>query len=320
MPWSERTCYPASRPHWRGLHEPYGGATQCTTMSRQAATTSPSSPEREREFQFTDADFQALRVLVKQITGINLAESKRELVYGRVSRRLRALGMSSFAAYRQLLESGDGSEIVAFCNALTTNLTSFFRESHHFAYLRDELLAPRRATDRRGERIRIWSSACSSGEEPYSIAMTVIEAIPDWHRWDIKILATDLDSDILARAKRGSYSVDRVKGLDPKRLGRFFTETLSGAERTYQVKPELSELITFRQINLMHDLPMSGPLDAIYCRNVVIYFDKDTQRALFARMAKLQRSGDILFLGHSETLFKVSDEYALIGKTVYRRN
>lgn len=288
-------------------------------MNRQSATT-PCPQEREREFQFTDPDFQALRVLVKEITGINLAESKRELVYGRVSRRLRALGLSSFAAYRQVLESGDGSEIVAFCNALTTNLTSFFRESHHFAYLRDEFLAPRRAANRRTERIRIWSSACSSGEEPYSIAMTVIETIPEWQRWDIKILATDLDSDILARAARGSYTADRVKGLDPKRLSRFFTETRTGAERTYQVKPELSELITFKQINLMHDLPMSGPLDAIYCRNVVIYFDKDTQRDVFARMARVQRSGNMLFLGHSETLFKVSDEYALIGKTIYRRN
>jgi chemotaxis protein methyltransferase CheR len=288
-------------------------------MNRQSATT-PSFEGCAREFQFTDSDFQALRALVKEITGINLTESKRELVYGRVSRRLRALGLSSFAAYRRLLESGDGAEIVAFCNALTTNLTSFFRESHHFVYLRDVFLAPRRAADRRAERIRIWSSACSSGEEPYSIAMTVIETIPEWQRWDIKILATDLDSDILARAEHGSYTADRVKGLDPKRLSRFFTETRTGAERTYQVKPELSKLITFKQINLMHDLPMSGPLDAIYCRNVVIYFDKDTQRGLFSRMARLQRPGNLLFLGHSETLFKVSDEYALIGKTIYSRN
>ncbi|MEA3107923.1 MAG: chemotaxis protein methyltransferase CheR [Gammaproteobacteria bacterium] len=275
---------------------------------------------RAREFHFTDSDFTALRILVKEMTGINLAESKRELVYGRVSRRLRALGLSSFGAYRELLESGDGSELVAFCNALTTNLTSFFRESHHFDYLRDEVLAPRRSADRRTERIRIWSSACSSGEEPYSIAMTIIETIPDWQQWDIKILATDLDSDILARAQRGCYNADRVKGLEPNRLARFFKESREGAERTYQVTPELANLITFKQINLMHDLPMSGPLDAIFCRNVVIYFDKDTQRALFARIAKVQRSGNLLFLGHSETLFKVSDEYALIGRTIYRRS
>jgi chemotaxis protein methyltransferase CheR len=287
-------------------------------MNQQSAIRPPVEA-RVREFQFSDADFQALRTLVKQMTGINLAESKRELVYGRVSRRLRALGLSSFGAYRKLLESGDGSELVAFCNALTTNLTSFFRESHHFGYLRDNFLLPRRGVGCRNERIRLWSSACSSGEEPYSMAMTIIETIPEWRNWDIKILATDLDSDILARAQRGSYNADRVKGLDPKRLGRFFTETQDAAGRAYQVVPELSQLITFKQINLMHDLPMSGPLDAIFCRNVVIYFDKDTQRGLFSRMAKLQRPGDLLFLGHSESLFKVSEDYTLIGKTIYRR-
>jgi len=133
-------------------------------------------------------------------------------------------------------------------------------------------------------------------------------------------LATDLDSDILARAQRGCYAADRVKGFDPKRLARFFTESREGAERTYQVIPDLASLITFKKINLMHDLPMPGPLDAIFCRNVVIYFDKETQRALFARIAKVQRPGDLLFLGHSETLFKVSDDYALIGRTIYRRS
>lgn len=288
-------------------------------MNRPSATL-PAADVRVREFDFTDADFGALRTLVKSMTGINLADSKRELVYGRISRRLRALGLTSFGSYRQLLESGDGSELVAFCNALTTNLTAFFRESHHFDYLREQFLTPRRAAGNRSQRIRIWSSACSSGEEPYSIAMTVIESIPDWQKWDIKILATDLDSDILARAQRGSYGADRVKGLDPKRLSRFFTESMNGTERLYQVVPELAQLITFKQINLMHDLPMSGPLDAIFCRNVVIYFDKDTQRGLFARMAKLQRTDHLIFLGHSETLFKVSEDYSLIGKTIYRRN
>ena len=285
----------------------------------RSSTRMSESDARVREFQFTDGDFQALRSMVKEMTGINLAESKRELVYGRVSRRLRALGLSSFAAYRELLKSGDGSELVAFCNALTTNLTSFFRESHHFDYLRDQFLVPRREAGRRSDRIRIWSSACSSGEEPYSIAMVVAETIPDWQRWDIRILATDLDSDILARAERGSYNADRVKGMDPKRMSRFFTEVRGSTEAAYQVIPELAKLITFKQINLMHDLPMPGPLDVIFCRNVVIYFDKDTQRGLFSRISKLQRPGDLLMLGHSETLFKVSDDYSLIGKTIYRR-
>ena len=204
------------------------------------STKFPDIDTRVREFAFTNADFQALRSLVKEMTGINLAESKQELVYGRVSRRLRALGMASFGSYRELLESGDGSELVAFCNALTTNLTAFFRESHHFDYLRNEFLVPRRGVPQ-SKRIRIWSSACSSGEEPYSIAMTVIESIPDWQKWDIKILATDLDSDILARAQRGCYNAERVKGLGPKRLGQFFEQTRDGAETVYQVTPRAAE-------------------------------------------------------------------------------
>jgi chemotaxis protein methyltransferase CheR len=280
----------------------------------------PEPEARTREFEFNDADFQALRTLVKQMTGINLAESKRELVYGRVSRRLRALNLTSFGAYRQLLQSGDGSELVAFCNALTTNLTAFFRESHHFDYLRDEVLTPLREAGRRRDRIRIWSSACSSGEEPYSIAMTIAETIPDWAQWDIKILATDLDSDILARAQRGRYAADRLRGMDPGRIGKFFKEIKEGGETSYQITPDFEKLITFKQINLMHDLPMTGPLNVIFCRNVIIYFDKETQRELFTRIARLQRASHLLFLGHSETLFKVSDEYSLIGKTIYRRD
>jgi len=310
---SAAICCRSSRTRCQERHEPAAATMNNQTAEDQALI-------RAREFQFTDSDFNALRTLVKEMTGINLAASKRELVYGRISRRLRALGLSSFGVYRGLLESGDGSELVAFCNALTTNLTSFFRESHHFDYLRDEFLAARRNAGLRSGRIRIWSSACSSGEEPYSIAMTIMEAFSDWQKWDIKILATDLDSDILACAQSGCYTADRVKGLDAKRLARFFTGSGEGAERRYRVIPDLANLITFKQINLVHDLPMPGPLDAIFCRNVVIYFDKETQRALFARIAKLQRPGDLLFLGHSETLFKVSDEYALIGRTVYRRS
>jgi chemotaxis protein methyltransferase CheR len=282
----------------------------------------PSDPasqlQRMREFAFGDEDFEALRRLVKELTGINLTDQKRELVYGRLSRRLRALNLTTFREYRQLLQE-DGDELVNFCNALTTNLTSFFRENHHFEYLREHVLLKRAKDAGATRRIRIWSSACSTGEEPYSIAMTVHETVEDLRRWDIRVLATDLDSDVLNRAQRGLYGADRVQGFDARRLERFFTPTEDKRATSYQVNPEVAELITFKQLNLMHELPMKGPLDVIFCRNVVIYFDKDTQRKLFARMAKLQRPGDLLFLGHSESLFKVSDDYALIGKTVYRR-
>jgi chemotaxis protein methyltransferase CheR len=274
---------------------------------------------RQQEFVFEQSDFEHLRELIKQTTGINLADSKKQLVYGRISRRLRHLGLASFGAYRRLLETGGGSELSEFCNAMTTNLTAFFRESHHFDYLRDKILKPLRDDPRGSRRLRIWSAACSSGEEPYCIAMTVCEAIPEWRKWDIKILATDVDSAMVEFARRGIYGADRIKGLSERRLREFFGSEGGAASATYTVTPQLAQLITFKQLNLMHALPMRGPLDAIFCRNVIIYFDKETQRELFERVAPLQRAADHLFLGHSESLFKVSQRYELIGRTIYRR-
>jgi len=281
-------------------------------------TAAASRDPQLRKFTFGEEDFAALRELVKTHTGIHLSEQKREMVYGRLSRRLRALGLDSFRAYRELLEGGDPEELVQFCNAITTNLTSFFREAHHFQYLREQLLAPQ-AEARAARRLRLWSAGCSTGEEPYSLAMTIHEAFPDVRRRDIKILATDLDTEVLGRGARGLYEEERLRGLAPERLERFFRRA-GGAGSAYAVAPELRGLITFRELNLMHALPMKGPFDAIFCRNVVIYFDKDTQRELFARIAQLQRPGDMLFLGHSESLYRVSDAYTLVGKTIYRRN
>jgi chemotaxis protein methyltransferase CheR len=279
----------------------------------------PASAARLREFAFGTEDFEALRKLVKDLTGINLSDQKRELVYGRLARRLRALHLKSFAEYRELLSQDGGQEISEFCNAITTNLTAFFREPHHFDYLRDHVLKPLAADPRGVRRLRIWSAGCSTGEEPYSIAMTVLETLPDLRNWDVRILATDLDSDVLERGQRGVYAADRVKTLSAERRERFFTARQEREEPSFEVSAALKSLITFKQLNLMHTLPMRGPLQAIFCRNVVIYFDKDTQRNLFMRVSQLQRPGDLLFLGHSESLFKVTESYALIGKTIYRR-
>ena len=281
------------------------------------STAAASRDLQARKLAFAEEDFAALRELVKTHTGIHLTEQKREMVYSRLSRRLRALGLDSFRAYRELLEHGDRDELVQFCNAITTNLTSFFREPHHFEYLREHLLEPQ-ADARAARRLRLWSAGCSTGEEPYSIAMTIHEALPGVRRRDIRILATDLDTEVLGRGQRGLYDEERVRGLAPRRLERFFRR--EAGQTGYAVAPELRELIAFRELNLMHALPMKGPFDAIFCRNVVIYFDKDTQRGLFARIAQLQRPGDMLFLGHSESLYRVSDDYTLVGKTVYRRN
>ena len=282
---------------------------------------SSPSPSRVREFDFTQADFDSLRTLVKTQSGITLGEAKRELVYGRVSRRLRALGLSAFADYRRILAGPDGqAEMIEFINAVTTNLTSFFRESHHFDFLRDDYLRTRAADSKGSRRIRIWCSAASTGEEPYSIAMSVAEAIPEWDRWDIRILATDLDTNVLQTCVNGVYGEDRVRGMQKSRLERFFDIGGEKGNRQYRIKRELASMISFRQLNLMHPLPMKGPIDIIFCRNVIIYFDKEPQRALFSRVAPLQRPGDILILGHSESLLKVSDAWSLMGKTIYRKD
>ena len=276
-----------------------------------------SNGSREREFVFDDTDFAALRKLVKEITGIALSEQKRELVYGRLARRLRTLGIATFREYRDLL-ARDTAEQAHLTNAITTNLTSFFREKHHFDHLRDVVLRPLAAQPER--RIRIWSAGCSTGEEPYSIAMTIAEALPDFARRDIRILATDLDSDVLAKAEAGIYGQDRVQGMAPERLSKFFRESTERGQAAWSVVPALRSMISFKQLNLMHPLPMQGPLDVIFCRNVIIYFDKDTQRDLFGRIRVLQRPGDLLCLGHSESLFRVSEDYTSMGRTMYRRN
>ena len=287
-------------------------------MSPNLAATRDATANRLREFAFDEEDFQQLRTLVKSLTGINLGEHKRELVYSRLARRLRALQLRSFADYRELL-TRDERELTELCNAITTNLTAFFREPHHFQYLRDAWLTPLSAARADARRLRIWSAACSSGEEAYSIAMTVLETLPDPAHWDVRILATDLDSEMLARARRGIYPPQRLQGVSPRRLQRFFVEHCENGAVSRRIAPEVAALVTFKQLNLMRALPMKGPLDAVFCRNVVIYFDKETQRDLFARIARLQRPGDLLFLGHSESLFKVSESYALIGKSIYRR-
>ncbi|MEI2783689.1 MAG: protein-glutamate O-methyltransferase CheR [Candidatus Competibacter sp.] len=273
------------------------------------------------EFEFADQDFQRIRRIINEIAGISLAEGKRELVYSRLSRRLRQLGLRRFDEYCRLLETGgeDNPELGEFVNALTTNLTSFFRESHHFDFLGKELLpALIRERSLSNRRIRIWSAGCSTGEEPYSIAMVVRETLPAVG-WDVKILATDLDSNVLATADRGVYDANRVKDLSEVRLRRWFQRGRDAQSGQVRVAPELRDLIVFRRLNLMLDWPMSGPFDVVFCRNVVIYFDKPTQRVLFERFADLLAERGHLFVGHSESLFKVTDRFVPLGKTIYRR-
>jgi chemotaxis protein methyltransferase CheR len=272
------------------------------------------------DYELTDSQFNRIRQLVREHTGIALSDAKRQLVYGRLSRRLRALKLASFGEYIEMLEHDVAAELEEFINAITTNLTSFFREPHHFEYLASDVLPQLVARDSGVRRARIWCCAASTGEEPYSIAMVLREAAQVLNGFDIKLLATDLDSAVLATAEAGVYNADRLKSVNGARASRFFRKGGGAQDGKFRVQDELRDLITFKQLNLMHEWPLRGPFDAIFCRNVIIYFDKDTQRALFERMAALQRPGDILFLGHSESLYRVSDKYDLVGRTIYRRN
>jgi len=278
------------------------------------------SPAERPEYVLNDADFHRLRELVREHTGIALSDAKRQLVHGRVVRRLRALGLPGFSEYVRLIESGESEEIEEFVNAVTTNLTSFFREAHHFQYLANEVMPNLARRNDGSRRFRIWSSACSTGEEPYSTAMVLRECQALLAGYDVKILATDLDSNVLATAATGVYPADRLAPLGAVRVGRFFKTCTGSAEGKSQVTQDIRDLITFKSLNLMKAWPMRGHFDVIFCRNVVIYFDKPTQKQLFDRLSALQRPGDILFLGHAESLYRISEKYDLIGRTIYRRN
>ena len=276
--------------------------------------------QKEREFLFTDHDFNYIRDLALQQTGISLSDSKRELVYSRLSRRLRQLRMSCFSEYCELLQDGNNQEeLINFINAITTNLTSFFREPHHFTHLNDNLLKKFGENRNFKNKLRIWSAGCSTGEEPYSIAMTIKDSNKITGIIDAKILATDLDSSVLEVAQKGVYAREKLKSLAPHKEKRWFKRVARSNQDFVHVNPELQEIISFRRLNLMHEWPMKGKFDAIFCRNVLIYFDKATQRELVNRFADILEEDGYLFLGHSESLFKVTERFKLNGQTVYQK-
>lgn len=264
-----------------------------------------------REFEFTAADFSRVRKLIYQHAGISLSEAKTDMVYSRVGRRLRSEGFDTFKHYLDALEKkNDPNEWEAFTNALTTNLTSFFREEHHFPILADHLIHTR-------QPIRIWCSAASTGEEPYSIAMTACEAFGSLNP-PVEIIATDIDTNVLATAAAGVYPYERVSKLSEKRRKNYFQKGVGAHEGSVRVKSELRRLITFKQLNLLAEQwPLNGQFDAIFCRNVMIYFDKPTQSTILSRFAPLMKSDALLFAGHSENFLYVSKELSLLGKTVY---
>ncbi len=283
--------------------------------------TLPASPiirSDNREFDFADRDFRRVCELIHQRAGIALAPAKRDMVYGRLSRRLRALGMRSFQQYLDHLEKGGEEEWQAFTNALTTNLTAFFREPHHFDKLREELQA-RAAQATSANPLLLWSCAASTGEEPYSIAITACEVF-NTLKPPVRILATDVDTQVLATAARGVYAVDRVSGLEPDIRRRYFQRGTGPNDGQCRVVPALRELIDYRPLNLLAPrFDIGGPFTALFCRNVMIYFDKPTQRDILGRLVRHLADDGMLYTGHSENYLHAADLIQPCGRTLYRR-
>lgn len=273
----------------------------------------------KKEFAFTDEHFNHIRDIVTEHSGIVLSGAKRDMVYSRLVRRLRKTGVTNFDDYCRLLENQDHEEFTHFSNAITTNLTSFFRENHHFEILADTTLPEIMLRNKASKTIRVWSAGCSTGMESYSIAMVLKEVIPENQGWDVKILATDLDTNVLETAYNGIYKEDSVTGVTDARMSRWFMRGRGENSDKLKVSKDLRNIITFNQLNLLNPFPFKGPVDIIFCRNVVIYFDKPTQRVLFDKFADIHTNDSYLFIGHSETLYNVTDRYKLIRNTVYKK-
>lgn len=266
------------------------------------------------EISLSEREFSRIKARVYKVAGISLSDAKRTLVVSRLSKVVRALGLSSFDSYVDHLErGGSAQDSQEFVNALTTNLTRFYREDHHFDHLRT-YVAGLISSKPRGARIRIWSAGCSTGQEPYTIGMDLLGAFPELKRWDFKILATDIDTAVIAKAARGIYPENETAGLSPERLKPF--QRLG--DGTVKVPDAVRELISFKPLNLIGQWPMKGPFDAIFCRNVAIYFDKPTQGEVFGRFSKLLAPDAFLYIGHSENLGSGGEGFRLVGKTIYQ--
>lgn len=279
-----------------------------SSSAKQAAGSSLS-----RDLVFADHDFKRIQELIYQRAGIVIAGHKRDMVYSRVGRRLRQHGLTRFSDYLERLEHEPSSpEWEEFTNALTTNLTAFFRESHHFPLL-DEHVKGRRGP------VRVWCAAASTGEEPYSIAMQLVESLGE--NADIRVLSTDIDTRALAVARAGVYPSKHVEHMDPIRRKRFFQKGSGQYDGHVRVRPSLAKHVVFVPLNLIAPRwTIDGPFDAIFCRNVMIYFDTDTQAAILRRFAPLMKHDGLLFAGHSESFTYISDAFRLRGQTIYTVN
>ena len=289
------------------------GGTAGRERPQVAAALPPGPMAQGREFVWTDADFSRVQALIYQRAGINLHDGKHAMVYSRLSRRLRETGHTSFKEYLSWLENHDGAEWQEFVNALTTNLTAFFREQHHF-----EIFSAHLKQKPAGSPWKVWCSAASTGEEPYSIVMTAYETLGN--NAPFKLTASDIDSKVLASAAQGVYRLENLKGLSQERLQRFFLRGKDSNAGLIRVKPELRKAIDFISVNLIRDdWPFKEPFDVVFCRNVMIYFDAPTQRKVLERIHRVLKPGGMLFVGHAENFSESRDLFTLRGKTVYER-
>lgn len=280
--------------------------------------------ERNKDHKLSTDDFTFICQFVHNATGIVLNESKREMLYRRLARIIRERKLNSFSDYCYLLKTQTKKEESYFINAITTNLTSFFREQHHFDYLQQyeipRIIANHKNAMKQDKRIRIWSCASSTGEEPYSIAITILETMQaNLSKWDIKILATDIDTNVLEHCSLGIYNDNSIEELPKKIKQNYFVQGTGHNSSSVKVSKKLKSLITFKHLNILHDWPMKGPFDVIFCRNVIIYFDKKTQQELFAQYYELLKPGGLLILGHSENLGAYQHYFSNIGRTIYRK-
>jgi chemotaxis protein methyltransferase CheR len=270
--------------------------------------------------KLSERDFRRISDVIYKHCGINLHNGKEPLVRARLAKRMRTLKFDSFKKYIDFALSDAGKhEFHSLVDSISTNLTSFFREKSHFEYLIDPFLPKLLEMKSRlsNHKIRIWSAGCSSGEEPYSLAITLIENIPDYQKWDVRILASDVSTQILDRAKQGTYDKARVKPLTAEQKRRFLVPNNIEGEKVYQASRELQSIISFRYLNLMKEWPFKGPFDIIFCRNVMIYFDKPTQARLVGRFGKCLTKGGILCIGHSESLAGINHQYRFAQPATY---
>ncbi len=274
----------------------------------------------EREFEFTQEEFNFLRKIVNDRTGIVVVDEKIDMFYSRLARRVRKLGLPSFKQYCDVIrDEKDGLEAAQLINAITTNLTSFYREGYHFEFLSKSLVPELIRTDPKQKRLRIWSAGCSTGEEPYSIAVTLNQLGLPAKGWDIEILATDIDSNVLEHAARGVYGLDQIQSIPDQYVRSGFLKGKGGRFGKVRVKQDVRNLVKFAQLNLNSEWSLPEPMDVVFCRNVIIYFDTESKKKLVDRIAENLKTEGYLFIGHSESLFRVSNRLELVGKTIYRK-